>query len=429
MQKIDIICNRYQLTQKDDYIKLDDILNKIIRDYHKKGVLESINNKCNIINNEKYVTQDIFKEICKNNKWYKTAEINYIFNTDINFDIIEFEKNLIHIIIKDNIKYYRLCDISNILNYKSSSPSDRLNKNEKYKLKDLLDTTVCTLFGNDSNTNFITEIGLKTLLLNSRKNYDIIEKLAEKLKININLHNDKVVSKETYYNTQIKMALPDDININYQYCVDSYFVDMYLPDYNLVIECDEFGHSKYNKNKDKEREEYIKNKLKCDFIRFNPDNENFNILIIIKQIYEKIIMKGKLNNFLSIKETNKANDNVNDKKIKIKSQKTVISIKEKEIKISDEKTKNIKIPENTNKTKKLNKCLDCDNDIYHGNQRCTYCMNKKKFEDNCKEKNRPTKEQLLKDIQELGYTGSGKKYGVSDNCIRKWIKGYDKFNL
>jgi len=34
----------------------------------------------------------------------------------------------------------------------------------------------------------------------------------------------------------------------------------------------------------------------------------------------------------------------------------------------------------------------------------------------------PTHEQLLMDIKELGYSGTGRKYGVSDNAIRKWVK-------
>ena len=41
-----------------------------------------------------------------------------------------------------------------------------------------------------------------------------------------------------------------------------------------------------------------------------------------------------------------------------------------------------------------------------------------------KVKNRPEFYQLLKDITNLGYKGTGKKYNVSDNCIRKWIKRY-----
>jgi Zn finger protein HypA/HybF involved in hydrogenase expression len=37
--------------------------------------------------------------------------------------------------------------------------------------------------------------------------------------------------------------------------------------------------------------------------------------------------------------------------------------------------------------------------------------------------NRPSREQLLKDMEEINnYCVVGKKYGVSDNCIRKWLK-------
>lgn len=39
-----------------------------------------------------------------------------------------------------------------------------------------------------------------------------------------------------------------------------------------------------------------------------------------------------------------------------------------------------------------------------------------------KVKDRPSIEQLKSDISELGYCGTGRKYGVSDNAIRKWLK-------
>lgn len=38
---------------------------------------------------------------------------------------------------------------------------------------------------------------------------------------------------------------------------------------------------------------------------------------------------------------------------------------------------------------------------------------------------RPDYETLCKDIEKLGYVGTGKKYGVSDNAIRKWKKSYE----
>jgi hypothetical protein len=39
---------------------------------------------------------------------------------------------------------------------------------------------------------------------------------------------------------------------------------------------------------------------------------------------------------------------------------------------------------------------------------------------------RPSKEQLQNEIKTIGYCATGRKYGVSDNSIRKWMKYYDK---
>lgn len=40
---------------------------------------------------------------------------------------------------------------------------------------------------------------------------------------------------------------------------------------------------------------------------------------------------------------------------------------------------------------------------------------------------RPDFQELLKDIIDLGYVGTGKKYGVSDNSIRSWVKFHEKY--
>lgn len=40
---------------------------------------------------------------------------------------------------------------------------------------------------------------------------------------------------------------------------------------------------------------------------------------------------------------------------------------------------------------------------------------------------RPTLEELESRIEELGYVGCGRLYGVTDNCIRKWVKIYKKY--
>lgn len=50
---------------------------------------------------------------------------------------------------------------------------------------------------------------------------------------------------------------------------------------------------------------------------------------------------------------------------------------------------------------------------------CKGCVSKKR------KAQRPPLEQLLSEISEFGYCATGRKYGVSDNSIRKWIKFYD----
>lgn len=42
---------------------------------------------------------------------------------------------------------------------------------------------------------------------------------------------------------------------------------------------------------------------------------------------------------------------------------------------------------------------------------------------------RPSYEQLIKEIEELGYCGTGRKYVVSDNTIRKWKKNYENRDM
>lgn len=66
-----------------------------------------------------------------------------------------------------------------------------------------------------------------------------------------------------------------------------------------------------------------------------------------------------------------------------------------------------------------NKCIDCGTVIEKRALRCVSCHNI------CQRKvMRPYYEELLKEVKENGYSATGRKYGVSDNTIRNWIKSY-----
>lgn len=82
--------------------------------------------------------------------------------------------------------------------------------------------------------------------------------------------------------------------------------------------------------------------------------------------------------------------------------------------------KNLKKKYKKIKFKKPIKYCKCGKMIRKETKMCMECysLNRRKIE-------RPPYEQLLKDINELNYTNAGKKYGVSDNTIRKWKKKYE----
>lgn len=68
-------------------------------------------------------------------------------------------------------------------------------------------------------------------------------------------------------------------------------------------------------------------------------------------------------------------------------------------------------------------CEKCGKEITKGSSLCfnCYCT----FQTN--NSNKPDKESLIKDLHILqgNFTKVGKKYGVSDNTVRKWCKKYD----
>jgi len=62
-------------------------------------------------------------------------------------------------------------------------------------------------------------------------------------------------------------------------------------------------------------------------------------------------------------------------------------------------------------------CPDCSKEIHKESKYCEECSHKKS-----RTVERPDIQTLVNDIKNLGYSATGRKYGVSDNAIRKWLK-------
>ena len=94
-----------------------------------------------------------------------------------------------------------------------------------------------------------------------------------------------------------------------QYTVIGYKIDLYFHKHKLAIEVDELDHVDRNLNNEIERQKALEKELNFVFIRINPDEKDFNIFKEVNKIYRHITQS---------KEENKTKEQEN----KIKQQKS-----------------------------------------------------------------------------------------------------------
>ena len=142
----------------------------------------------------------------------------------------------------------------------------------------------------DPRTILITRDGATEILLKTRKsiNSDTLHILK---KFNIDMTNKKCLTKEQQTFLAITNAFKTE-KFEDQYKVGKYYLDLYFPDYKIVVECDENGHADRKPYKERERMDFVNEKFEIDdsnWIRYNPDEKDFDISKVIGKIYNKII--------------------------------------------------------------------------------------------------------------------------------------------
>lgn len=193
----------------------------------------------------------------------------------------------------NDIKWFKAKEISLYLNYTNSKNCVIQNVDKQFKkcMKQLNNDAfnnyniLLQLNYIDPQTIFINQYGLEQLLIKSNKSNSI--KLAKYF--NINVHQ-KFTRKETdIINELNNFCVSSNINFIYPYSVKNktskYIIDYYLPDYKIAIEIDEFDHSDRDPKYEKKRENFLKKKLGCIFIRCNPDDHKFTISGLLGQIH------------------------------------------------------------------------------------------------------------------------------------------------
>ena len=92
------------------------------------------------------------------------------------------------------------------------------------------------------------------------------------------------MAKEQSVSKSITDAFEEE-NMQTQYSVSGYKIDLYFHDYKLAIEVDEKGHKHRNIDHEIKRQKTLEEELSCEFIRINPVEEIFNSFKAINEIH------------------------------------------------------------------------------------------------------------------------------------------------
>ena len=109
-------------------------------------------------------------------------------------------------------------------------------------------------------------------------------------------------TEDTFKNTENTEVTFEEEKIITQYCIENKRIDVYFSEYKLGIEIDEYSHESRNFNYEKSRQLMIES-YEITIIRTNPDATDFDINMLINQIYKHIIESTKNQTKVSTKKS------------------------------------------------------------------------------------------------------------------------------
>jgi very-short-patch-repair endonuclease/prophage antirepressor-like protein len=184
-------------------------------------------------------------------------------------------------------EYFVGFEITTLLGYKKpTSALINVSKSNKIEFRDYPGVKKPIL---DPQTILITRDGAIEILIKTRKRLtpDVLHILKT---FHIDTTNRKCLTKEQQTLSSIANTFKAE-KIEDQFKVGNYYLDMYFPEYKLVIECDENGHADRKPCDERERMDFVNKELGTkdnNWIRFNPDEFDFDMSRVTGRIYNRI---------------------------------------------------------------------------------------------------------------------------------------------
>ena len=299
-------------------------------------------------------------------------------------------------------------DIQNNFNITSYLISKAI-QDEKLKIRS---KSVANKIANIKNPRKLSE-ETKNKISDARKKY--LQKNPDKVPYLLNHYSKGPSYPENYFDE----IFNGKFEYEKYYQVGIYQIDFAIINKGIAIEVD--GNQHYLDNKivesDKRKNEYL-------------TNNNWEIIRIKWSDYQKLIRKEKedyiknlidyINNLIISKPEIAIKLKTNYCKCGKQIWKTSKTCRNCVPKTKSKSKLNIKL-----KNQKTNICK-CGKRIWKTSKmciRCTALSQKRKVE------NRPNKEDLIKMVEETSLEAVGRKYGVTGNAVKKWLKSQKDFNL
>ena len=270
----------------------------------------------------------------------------------------------------------------------------------------------------DPKSILITRDGAIELLIKTRKriSQDILHLFKE---FGIDTTNRKCLTKEQQTLSAIANTFKTE-KIEDQFKVGSYYLDMYFPEYKIVVECDENGHADRKPYKERERMDYVNKEFDINdthWMRYNPDEHDFDLSKVIGRIYNRIILAKK--DYMD-KELREFKEKFDDE-IRVDKE-------EKWMKLEIIDKGKFAAPPKDYLIEKLKKYNISDIAQYYGISTNPVSKWLKQYDLNIKDFHNydpPSKEDLVKVSTNKTQTEIANHYNVSCHIVRKWLKKYD----
>ena len=185
-------------------------------------------------------------------------------------------------------EYFVGYEIATLLGYKSpkDTVSNNVSKCNQLVFRDYPGVKEPEL---DPRTILISRDGAVEILLKTKKRIspDVLHILKS---FGIDTTNRKCLTKEQQTLSALTNVFKTE-KFEDQFKVGKYYLDLYFPEYKIVIECDENGPTDRKPYDERVRMDYVNETLGLtddNWIRYNPDEKDFDLSKVMGQIYIKI---------------------------------------------------------------------------------------------------------------------------------------------